>query len=317
MPACRQLVFVVISWQGGTPDCRCFKVFNAKLVNKIKGSDWIEQNYAKLAFLLCVFYFSCWQYLNSQMGFLLSAPFFFCLCGIFLSAGRLASRLSFWGIRRLDGFVFHFLSGYCIFNTLLFLAMLISPLGMKTNAAIIGLGILLAAWRFKVYQTSIGSRQGKWDLLCTAISLTAATLWSLDSLTPLRNVSEGVIFKPWADVFYHVRTIHQIANWSGSVPLEDIALAGQVAHAHHFIAYTSSSLFTAVTGIHSFAAFTGFHAPFGVFLTGLAAFTLMSLIWNKKAGLIAVVSLLLLPDARAAGLEKHLLQLSLAAADRA
>jgi len=165
--------------------------------------------------------------------------------------------------------------------------------------------ILVAAWKFKVFRRPEKTTKNELDFYVVVISLVGATLWSQDSILPLSYVSEGIVFKPWTDSFYHARVISEIVNWSGGVPLGHLAIAGQTSAAYHYAGYTSPAILSAVTNLHSYFAFTGFQVPFGVFLTGLAAYVLMSLFWGKRAGLIAPIVLLLLPDAAQQGIHNN------------
>jgi len=254
-----------------------------------------------LSAVICIVFFSMWQMLNNQMQLIRSISFFLPFCIVLLAAGRLVNRLPFWHIRRIDGFAFEILSGYCVFNTLLFITMTFSPLGLQINTFLIGGIILIVAWILKVFQRSGPSQKKRLDFYCISISLLGASLWSQDSIVPISRVYDGMVFKSWIDSFYHARIISEMANWSGGVPLGNLAIAGQTGNAYHYAGYMSSAVLASFTNIHSYAAFTGFHVPFGVFLTGLAAYVFMSAFWGKRAGLVATISLLLLPDAAQQG----------------
>jgi hypothetical protein len=52
-----------------------------------------------------------------------------------------------------------------------------------------------------------------------------------------------------------------------------------------------------LTRATAYDVFAGFHLPFGIVLTGLAAFSLVSSIWGAWPALAATAAVVLLPDA--------------------
>lgn len=199
---------------------------------------------------------------------------------------------------RTAGLSFQFLCGFFVFNTLLYAMALASPFGMTTNIAILAfvavVGIALSlAQRRDIADTSHEFP----NFLTILVSGTAATLWCGDAHAPLLIRGETAIFQIWPDVFIHAREISVFAQAHGIGTIHDIKLAGAPAAIYHFASYLSAAAISALAGIPAIDTYSSFQLPFGIFLTGLAAFALISPIFGRWPGLAATVAVVLLPDA--------------------
>lgn len=216
-----------------------------------------------------------------------------------LAYGRLfviaASRLLSTSL----GLPFQVLTGYFVFNSLLFILTLCSPFGMVNN--VIALSLLGGAGFLIKQKSSAGlsASHGSRVAAMTAILITGigATIWCGDVQTPIRLQDSDVLFRVWPDVFIHAREISVFSQAHGITTIQDIKLAGSSAPIYHFASYVSPSAISAMTGASAMSVFASFHLPFGIFLTGLAAFCLVSLMFSYWAGVAAVVALILVPDA--------------------
>jgi hypothetical protein len=135
------------------------------------------------------------------------------------------------------------------------------------------------------------------DLLCLLISGAGATLWCTDALSPIVVDGQNTVFKLWQDSFWHMRIISTFAQSHGLETLSDIRMAGARPFLYHYASYLTPAAIVSLTGARAFDAFAGFQLPFGLLLTGLAAFALAASLWGPWAGLAATWALLLLPDA--------------------
>ena len=196
------------------------------------------------------------------------------------------------------GFVFQFLCGYFVFNTLLFVLELASPLGILTNFSILLLvSIPYAFYYFRHPQSINNSQEFIPSLICIIIAGSAATLWCNDSQPPMMIDGQSVIFKAWKDTFIHAREISGFAQSHGIDTAYDIGFSGIHKFIYHYGSYISTAAVYALTGATAIEVYSSFQLPFGIFLTGLAAFSLTNSIWGKWSGLAATVAILCLPDA--------------------
>jgi hypothetical protein len=191
------------------------------------------------------------------------------------------------------------LVGYLSVNTALFVLAWLSPLGMVANFCFVfGLALTLffgSGKRERVAGSAL-------SLGCVALCLAATTLWCQDSIRPRLEQGTVVLFKPWADGFYHAVHIRIFAESHGASTIEDWRLAGVAARPYHYGMYAVPAFIKQAAGIESYAAFAGLLAPVGVFFTGLAAYAFFGSLWGSWAGFAAACALLLLPDGAQQGM---------------
>ncbi len=191
------------------------------------------------------------------------------------------------------------LLGYGVVNTALLVLALLSPLGMIANFAIL---FALAALLFFSTRERTQSRANSAGLWVVGISAVATTLWCQDSIHPISEQGDLVLFKPWVDGFYHAVHIRIFGASHGASSIEDFRLAGVPARLYHYAVYMLPALVKEVSSIHSYTAFAGILAPLGVFFTGLAAYAFFGSLWGAWPGLAAALALLLLPDGAQQGM---------------
>lgn len=200
--------------------------------------------------------------------------------------------------RNRAGLPFQFLSGFFVFNTLLFLVSLLSPLGMLFNVSLLALGALvlmiLDARRQPVFDETGEALPG---LLCILVAGLAATLWCSDAQAPLPIQGQAAVYQTWQDSFFHVRQISAFAQAHGIGTVQNIKMSGAPAQIYHFASYLSTAAVSVLTGAPAIDVYASFQLPFGIFLVGLAAFSLVSFIWGAWPALAAALAVLLLPDA--------------------
>ena len=206
-----------------------------------------------------------------------------------VSAGLLKSPISL---------AFQFLCGFIIFNTLLFVVSLVSPLGMLINVSLLSLASLGLLLPNMNHQPAIDSVQDELpSLICILVSGVAATLWCLDAQAELLIQGQTAIYQTWQDTFIHVREISIFSQAHGLSTIRDVGMSEVPAPIYHFASYISAAAVSAVTGTPAINVYSSFQLPIGIFLTGLAAFSLAASIWGGWPALAAVVAVVLLPDA--------------------
>lgn len=251
--------------------------------------------------IACALSFSAWGTIALGRLNLATALFFLVLCVACTLAGRLFARVL--GPSAAEDFPTTFLLGFLLLNSALYLLALASPLPITINALILLIVVAVAqAYRPPRGGPARGRGQGV-AFLSLGVTLTAATLWSQDSITPEVVGPHGVLLKPWSDSYFHTCEIRLFRDARGIGSLEDLRMAGQPAWIYHHASYLVPALLAAVGGVSPFMAFASFQVPSGVVLTGLAAHALIRSLWGVRAGLAAVVALLLLPDATRHGLQ--------------
>lgn len=209
-------------------------------------------------------------------------------------------------LRNRAGLCFQFLTGFLIFNSLLFVTTLASPLGMLPNLLMLaGVAVPLALFGRR-YRAD--SREAELPaLLCIVLSAIGAMLWSHDAQTGPVIQSANQVYQSWQDLFFHARQISAFAQARGIGTLHQINFAEAPAQIYHFAIYQSSAAIAALTDTPAIEVSASFLLPFGLFLLGLAAFSLIASIWGAWPALAAVVAVVLLPDAYMQGFSNRYL----------
>lgn len=189
-----------------------------------------------------------------------------------------------------------FLVGFLAFNSLLFALCLATPFSIVVDAAIVGALVLALGWRSLRNGQAVAT-QPLPELLALGICAVAATLWCRDGLTPIVSDGANTVFRLWGDSFVHARFTSALAQTHGLASLSDIRLAGSPLYLYHYASYTTPAALVALTGTTAFGVYASFLLPFGIMLTGIAAFALVRSWWGAWPALAAAVAVVVLPDA--------------------
>jgi hypothetical protein len=212
--------------------------------------------------------------------------------------GRLFLRLSPPPTKLTGALTLQFLLGFLLFNTALFVLSLAFAWGIDTSFLIlVAIGLLTLFVRSGRPQIDFEATGRVPDLLCLLISGIGATLWCADALSPIMIDGQNTVFKFWHDSFTHIRMISTFAQSYGLGTVSDVRVAGAPPFFYHYASYFMPAAFEALTRSDALEAFASFQLPFGVLLTGLAAFALAASLWGSWAGLAASCAIVLLPDA--------------------
>ena len=231
-----------------------------------------------------------------------AAPFALALAYFSILAGRLvvgALRLPAdrFGVGEIPTV---FLVGFLTLNTLLTALALALPLSLPADAALIAAGV--AAWAGRADPPARRVRGSATGLGCLALSLAAATLWSIDSIAPTVTSHGEVVFRPWADSFPNSCFVRIFRDTRGASSLGHFSLAGEPAPIYHYAGFVVPALLAATSGASCYLAYSTFMIPLGLALTGLAASLLGRWWYGPGAGLAASVGVLLIPDASRYGI---------------
>ena len=200
------------------------------------------------------------------------------------------------------GWAFQFLLGYLLLSTLLFVLSLVSPLGPVLNfSVLLGIGACAALiQRSEEARDASGPQSAVF--VCVVISGLAATIWASDALKVSFEDGELTVFTLWWDSFFHARQISEFSHAHGLSTLSNIRMAGAQPSIYHYAVYAVPAVIAAGSTTGAYEVYASFVLPFGILLSGLAAFSLAGFLWGPWAGLAATVGVLLLPDAYQQGL---------------
>lgn len=239
---------------------------------------------------------SMWQTIASE-GF--SLPFLIALTGLLFASLSLGvvfcSYFRTSETERID--VVHALfGGLIVVNTLLLFFVLSFPFSTCVNFWIILIaGAILPG--FKSVRKSWQQLEcGRCSLAALLIVLLGSGFWSYENLQSLTISPEWIIAHPWKDMFFHATLVSLFAGSSGADSLSNPVIAGQALPIYHFAGYLIPSVMGSVSGVASYSLATGFYAPLGMLFAGLSAFYFGSVLFNRYAGLTAVIGIMLIPD---------------------
>lgn len=185
------------------------------------------------------------------------------------------------------------LVGYIVVNTVLLALAVISPFGIVVNFCAVLAAALLIFWRAARRSAEPGTAAGMWAV---GVCLVATALWCQDSIHPISDQGDVLVFKPWVDGFYHAVHVRIFGAAHGASTIQDFRLAGVPARPYHYGIYLFPAFIKQASGIASYTAFAAVLAPVGVFFTGLAAYAFFGSLWGAWSGVAAASALLLLPD---------------------
>jgi hypothetical protein len=212
--------------------------------------------------------------------------------------GSVVLRLSPLSPKLAGGLTLQFLLGFLLFNTALFVLSLAFAWGVATSFLIlVAVGLLTLFARGGRPRIASEATDLAPDLLCLLISGIGATLWSADALSPMMIDGQDTVFKLWHDSFAHMRMISSFAQSHGLGTVSDLRMAGASPFLYHYASYFTPAVIESLTGSDALQVYAGFQLPFGILLTGLAAFSLAASLWGPWPGLAAGCAIILLPDA--------------------
>src|SRR5215471_836742 len=246
---------------------------------------------------LVTFFLSIWQLRVTGRLSVTAVVTFALLAILSLAYGRLLTRLTLPSSHAARYLTVQFLSGYLLLNTLLALLSLVFPFGIVTSAFIVAVGALVLGFFCPEPSEKAGGIPSRLpSLLCLLLSAVGATLWCADSMRPIVVRDQLTIFHTWQDTFIHVRHISAIAQSHGLSTLSDIQSSDTPPRIYHYGSYFTPAAISSLTATSAFDVYASYLLPFGVMLSGLAAFALAASLWGPWAGLAATVALILFPD---------------------
>ena len=257
------------------------------------------QELASLALLLTLFFAWHWRTVGElSIRPVAALTLIFVLC---LAYGRIFVALTSKILSDVTGIPYLFLTGYFLFNSLLFILSLASPFGMGVNLTMLCIVAVPAAFLVRKPANIIKALppgQGQYAPFMAILAAgLGATIWCTDLQAPLHLENGLAVVKAWPDIFIHVREISVFAQAHGLGSIHDIKFAGGTAPLYHFTSYLAPAAVTYLSGATALQVYASFQLPLGLLLTGLAAYCLIGNLIGRRAGVVAIVAILLFPDA--------------------
>jgi len=220
------------------------------------------------------------------------------LCALSLIYGRFFINHTAVSFKSRCGMSLELLCGYLVVNTAVFLLCVLTPFGVAANFLIVaagGLVILLCSPNLA--EECHRPVDYSPDFLCLLLGGIAATLWCTDALRPFVREGAVMIYQTFPDSFFHSRVISSIAQAHDLKTMPVILMSDRATPMYHYAMYITPAALSVFTKSSAYVTFVSFLLPFGILLTGLAAFSLTSLVWGRWPGLAATLGITLLPDA--------------------
>lgn len=265
-------------------------------------NDYIQITTWEIAsWAICTVVFSLWNWvatkdINPDTMVFFAVLSFFCWL-----SGRLITSIFAKVFDGITDFNLFFLVGFFFFNTAIYLLYLILPFTVTTDFILVSFVVVIAAIvTYRVSQIRIvglfNHQSGLPSFLALLLILIATSFWAQSSLNSIIDHGNIKIYRPWVDSFFHAQRIAAFAASHGFSSLNNIFLSGQPASLYHYASYIMPSELNALTATSAYQSFTSFLTPFGLLLSGLAAFVLVRYIFGAWAGFAACVALFIVPD---------------------
>ncbi len=254
--------------------------------------------YAFLYLVAAALFLSIWHSRVTHQLSLRAFAIFVALCVLSLIYGRPFIKLIPFSFKANGGFSMQFLCGYLVLSTVLLFLSLFTPFGIATNVFIlVAVGLLILLFCPRAAKDIRKPVDCLPDFLCLLLSGTAATLWCTDLLSGVVSDGQNMVYPIYVDGFVHVRQISSFAQAHGLKTIFDIRMSGQSPPLYHYAAYVGPAALSFLTNSSAYTTYVSFLVPFGILLTGLAAFSLAGSVWGAWPGLAATLAVTLLPDA--------------------
>jgi hypothetical protein len=270
--------------------------FWASLTQYKAGFSVLQQSFAQIMLIVLFLLFWCLK-VTGQLGFraIFTCIFYVLLC---MSYGRsLSLFVSIPAMERVRT-VFQFLLGFFLFNSLLFVTNLFSPLGIFGNGIILLLLAVGLEYVFKARHLPVDEdkQANLVSLLCILLSGTGASIWCMDIQSSTVLDGQTQVIRSWVDTFYHVRHISAFEFAHGLKSISNVDMSGGVPKIYHYAIYFSAALVSAFSDISTLKVYDFFLLPFGILINGLSAFVLVSSLLGVWPALAATVAVILIPD---------------------
>lgn len=263
---------------------------------------YIRTNFARSCHWVILIWFyisvSFWSY--EAIGYL-SFRVEVCLFSILMTGylvGDLFVKYALKDNERFNSFSTRFLVGALITNLLFFITAFILPYNL-TSSWISFVVVVFVVW-FIISGKECNNKICKFHIsecFFWVAATIAVTIWCQDTLRPIELRDEIAIIRSQGDIYYHLAQIGSLAIAKGLKSMSDVQMAGMSVVPYHLASYIFPALLVDGTQISTLNSYAGFLVPFGILLTGIAAYSLALSIFGKWPAVAAGLAVLLLPDA--------------------
>lgn len=189
-----------------------------------------------------------------------------------------------------------YLVGFILVSSVLLLLAFTSPFPIWLNFAMLSVACMAALLSASVRAGWKRLSFGNVEALALLLILISAGFWSQENLESITVRGPVVVSHPWQDIPFHVVQVSLFAHAQGAGQLSHPLMSGQLVPLYHYGSYMVTSLLCRVTGLDAYALTTGWYAPMGFVLVGLAAWSFGASLLGAAGGLGAVFATLLVPD---------------------
>jgi hypothetical protein len=202
-------------------------------------------------------------------------------------------------------FVFQIVVGYFLFNTLFFIITLLSPIGLYANFTI--LIVLAVGLEYFCWNRHAVPVEQEWlpTLLAILASGISATIWCMDAQSSPAITGDSYVYQFWQDTFYHVRVISAFQQAHGIHTISNVMMSGFPVAIYHYAMYVSAAIIAALSNISTIDVYSSFLLPYGIFLTGLAAYAVIASLLGVWPALAATLAIMFLPDSFQQGFDNR------------
>src|SRR5947207_9214130 len=247
-------------------------------------------SYGLLACLLVSIFLIVWITLASKRLNFGSVVFLFALPWVLLRTGAIVTA----ALRFPSFFALDFLLGVTVVSVSVISLKLFVPVSLWVLLIVFLVAVASIPKLLPRHRRDPLSALG---LLSVIVSLVAATGWSQDLIFPTKPLNGTVLFKPWSDFFIHATFVARSLGAETLFQVGNYEWKGLPAVFYHYASYSIPICLSKVGSLPAYTSVVGFWAPFGSFLTGLASYALGRVFWSQVAGLFALISTFLIPDA--------------------
>jgi hypothetical protein len=149
-------------------------------------------------------------------------------------------------------------------------------------------------------------RYDKADLIVLTCLMGFTLLWCWQIAGSFPTLLTKGVLSTWVDAYYHGAQIAQFSDMK-AVGQGDILLAGEPAFSYHRAIYVLPAVISQAANLSGLAGLTALLLPIGFLLLAVITYCFCTQLANRRAGILGVIFLLVLPDNSWLGLKNGFL----------
>jgi hypothetical protein len=191
--------------------------------------------------------------------------------------------------------------GVCVFSVIVLAVCVGTVTGAAIGAAVAALAGLVAG-AICVRRKRVPPPGRAMPVGLAAVICAASFIWSWQAIIAVPHMRAYGVFAAWTDYFIHAGELVQFAQF-GALHGTSIFAAGATLPLYHYASYMVPASLCGVSGMPALVCATVFWTLLGYVLLGLSASVLGAALAGEAGGVLAMVAVLLVPDAAHYGLE--------------